>query len=251
LAVINLFRQNVAAGANFPRVACMDFFKLSPGDKLPFPPPKMDLAHPEQINEAVPQFDAILGNSPYVSQDQIERAQAGYKEFLRQRLIAGWFDSYPQLFCYEHKKDQAEFEKLVALGKHASCDRAQAQLRISVYADLYVYLFFHAARFLAPGGRMGIVTSNAWLDVNYGYELQRFFCDRFKIVALLESRCEPWFTEAAVNTVLTIVERCDKESERDRNLVKFVKVKRPLAELVPDDAKLQPVQRWKRLVLLC
>ena len=44
---------------------------------------------------------------------------------------------------------------------------------------------------------MGIVTSNAWLDVNYGFALQRFFCDRFKIVAVLESRCEPWFTEAA------------------------------------------------------
>ena len=33
------------------------------------------------------------------SQDQIEQRQADYKDFLRQRLIAGWFDSYPQLFC--------------------------------------------------------------------------------------------------------------------------------------------------------
>ena len=34
---------------------------------------------------------------------------------------------------------------------------------------------------------MGIVTSNSWLDVAYGYELQRFFLKKFKIVAILES----------------------------------------------------------------
>ncbi|MBK6433669.1 hypothetical protein [Candidatus Amarolinea dominans] len=46
---------------------------------------------------------------------------------------------------------------------------------ISAFADLYVSLFWHTAAFLKPGGRMGIVTSNAWLDVGYGYALQRFF----------------------------------------------------------------------------
>src|SRR5208283_1021586 len=111
----------------------------------------------------------------------------------------------------------------------------------------YVYLFFHAARFLKPGGRMGIVTSNAWLDVNYGYALQKFFCDRFKIVAILESRCEPWFTEASVNTVLTIVERCDNEKQRDGHLVKFVKVKKHLADLEPGDPKIEAKARWRKL----
>ena len=61
---------------------------------------------------------------------------------------------------------------------------------------------------------MGIVTSNSWLDVAYGYELQKFFLKNFKIVAIIESRCEPWFEDAAVNTVVTILERCkDKEQE--------------------------------------
>ncbi|MDW8309430.1 MAG: N-6 DNA methylase, partial [Verrucomicrobiales bacterium] len=247
LAVINLFRQDLSAAANFPRVACRDFFTLSPGDTLPFPPPKMDLDRPETIQEPIPLFDAIVGNFPYVSQDQIEKADPNYKEFLRQRLVDGWFDIYPQLFCYDHKKDQAKFEQAIAQGLHRQCDRAQARLRISTYADLYVYLFFHAARFLAPGGRMGIVTSNAWLDVNYGFELQRFFCDRFKIVAILESRCEPWFTEAAVNTVVTILERCDSPAERDRHIVKFVKVKKPLAEMCPTDPGLLPAEHWRRL----
>lgn len=245
LATINLFRQNLTSASNFPRIACRDFFTIKPGDRLPFPPPKMDLARPEQINEPIPYFDAIVGNFPYKSADQIQQHDAHYLEFLRQTLMEGWFETYPRLFCYPSKKEQDGFERAIAAGKHKDCDRVRVQIRISTYADLYVYLFFHTARFLKPDGRMGIITSNAWLDVNYGYELQRFFCDHFKIVAILESRCEPWFTEASVNTVYTILERCENPKERDRHLVKFVKVKKRLTDLVPTDSQVQPMERWQ------
>lgn len=247
LATINLFRQRIAEHGNFPRIICADFLKLSPGDRFPFPPPKMDLEHPESIEEPVPAFDAIVGNFPYVSADQIEKHDPEYREFLRTRLLDGWFDAYPELFYYTNKKQQAAFEQMIAAGSHAGCERTKIQHRISTYADLYVHLFFHAARFLKPGGRIGIVTSNAWLDVNYGHELQRFFLRYFKIVAILESRCEPWFTEASVNTVVTVLERCDCEKERDAHLVKFVKVKKSLAELLPGDPFLAGPARWKHL----
>lgn len=247
LAVINLFRQNVASSSNFPRIACRDFFTLAPGESLPFPPPKMDVTRPEQVNEPIPQFDAIVGNFPYVSADQIERTNPGYLDFIRQRLIAGWFEKYPELFYFDHKADQQAFEKARAAGLSTASIRERSQLRTSTYADLYVYLFFHTALFLQPGGRMGIVTSNAWLDVNYGYALQRFFCDRFKIVAVLESRCEPWFTEASVNTVLTIIERCDDAKHRDAHLVKFVKVKKRLADLAPGNPQIEAKARWRKL----
>jgi hypothetical protein len=94
---------------------------------------------------------------------------------------------------------------------------------------------------------MGIVTSNAWLDANYGYELQKFFLRYFKVIAVLESRCEPWFTEASVNTIVTIVERCDSLSERGKHMVKFVKVKKPLADLLPGDPGIDAPTRWSKL----
>jgi len=247
LATINLFRQRIAEHGNFPRIICRDFFRISPGDRFPFPPPKMDLEHPEMIEEPFPHFDAIIGNFPYVSADKIEKYEAGYLDFLRQRLIEGWFATYPQLFYYKNRKEQEKFEKLIAQGQHHEYKGDNLQSRVSTYADLYVYLFFHTARFLKPGGRLGIVTSNAWLDVNFGYELQKFFLNHFKIVAVLESRCEPWFLEAAVNTVVTILERCDSSEERDDNLVRFVKVKRPLADLIPGDPVIEAVARWQNL----
>jgi hypothetical protein len=58
--------------------------------------------------------------------------------------------------------------------------------QISGFADLYVFLFLHAARFLRPGGRLGIVTSNAWLDVGYGATLKDLPLDHFRVVAILE-----------------------------------------------------------------
>jgi methylase of polypeptide subunit release factors len=250
LAVINLFRQNLTAAGNFPRIACRDLFTIKPGDTIPFPPPKMDLEHPKQIQEPIPLFDAIVGNLPYVSADQIGQKDTGYLDFIRRTLIEGWLEKYPALFCYANKTEQKSFERQIAAGQHKSVDRDRLQLRTSTYADLYVYLFLHAARFLKPGGRMGIITSNAWLDVNYGYALQRFFCDQFKIVAILESRCEPWFTEASVNTVFTIIERCEDQKERDRHLVKFVKVRKRLADLMPGDTQVEARERWKRLMHL-
>lgn len=247
LATINLFRQKIAEHGNFPRVLCQDFLRINPSDKFRFPPPKMDLERPEEMEEPIPQFDAIVGNFPYISADQIEKHEAGYLAFLRDRLIADWFDEYPDVFHYENRELQEFFEKAIATGEHKGSDRTKAQHRISTYADLYVHLFFHTARFVKSGGRMGIVTSNAWLDVNYGYELQKFFLKRFKIIAILESRCEPWFTEASVNTVVTIVERCDDQAERDNHLAKFVKVRKPLAELLPGDPVIDAVPRLLRL----
>lgn len=251
LTTINLFRQRFREGqpeaGNFPRVLCKDFFEVSPDDAFKFPPPKPIGDRPEFIDEPIPLFNAVVGNFPYISQDQIEKRVEGYRDFLMERLIAGWFADYPQLFYYANKKRQATFEAHIVRGTHKGCATDDLEHRISTYADLYVYLFFQAARFLAPGARLGIVTSNAWLDVNYGYELQRFFLSKFRIIAILESRCEPWFEDASVNTVITILERCDDAPSRDDNLVRFVKVKRRLKDLIAEDMKLEAVARWTNL----
>ncbi len=101
---------------------------------------------------------------------------------------------------------------------------------------------------LKEEGRLGFVTSNAWLDVGYGHELQKFFLNYFKIVGIIESRCEPWFLAASVNTVVIIVERCSNKMQRDANKVRFVKVKKKLADLIPQEA--EDSARWENLLRL-
>ncbi|MCR4293798.1 MAG: N-6 DNA methylase [Candidatus Kuenenia sp.] len=229
LATINLYRQNLSDYRNFPRIVSKDFFDVKPGDTFKFPPPKDTGKADFMIEEKLPAFDAAVGNFPYIRQELIEKRVKGTKEKLGTTLMQAWRMEYPELFDDKHN------------------------LKLSGQADIYAYLFFHTARFLKEdGGRMGIVTSNSWLDVAYGYELQRFFLKKFKIVAILESRCEPWFEEAAINTVVTILERIPSKTAvskecRDNHLVKFVKIKKRLKDLIPWDMKMEAMRRWNGL----
>lgn len=244
LATINLFRQKVAENGNFPRIVCQDVFSIAPGQTFRFPPPKLEPDRPHLVEHTLPMFDAIVGNFPYIRQEKIEKLVPGYKRQIEQVIARDWFDRYPEAFTFRSARYRKEFERCLKLKLPYSELLEHAELKLSGKADILAYVFFHVARLMSPGGRMGIITSNAWLDVDYGHELQRFLLDNFKIVAILESRCEPWFTEAEINTVATIVERTDSGRERDDHLVKFVKIKKPLADLLPGSASGAAVDQW-------
>ncbi len=262
LATINLFRQRVGDACNFPRILNEDFFTVAPGGTYRFPPlksPTGDSPLPlggegpgvrgqtGWVDEPIPTFAAVVGNFPYISADRIERTVKGYRQTVARRLVQDWFHAYPDGFTFKRKSDEKQHRLARQNGLALDVFLEQAKPIISTYADLYVSLFWHAAAFLKEGGRMGIITSNAWLDVGYGHGLQRFLLDHFKIVAVLESRCEPWFLQAAVNTVVTIVERCSDPAERDAHPARFVKVRCPLAELIPWDLRLDSLNRWNGL----
>jgi len=225
LATINLFRQDLADYNNFPRIVPEDFFQVRPGQAFDFPPPRIDMDPDHRETVSMPPFDAVVGNFPYIRQGLIEKANPGYKKVLERVLFDDWHQAYPQLF-------------------------ADHSLRLSGQADIYAYLFFHAAAHLKPEGRMGIVVSNAWLDAEYGYEIQKFFLSKFKIIAVVESRCEAWFEDVAINTVFVVLERCDSAEDRDAHLAKFVKLKKPLADLFPQDLANDAARRWSQVLHL-
>ena len=207
LATINLFGQDLGDTANFPRIIPKDFFDINPGDVFPFPPPTGPTEAVNTIDVPMPEFDAAVGNFPYIRQEL-----TGNKEKINTVITRDWPGFAP---------------------------------RLSGQADVYASMFFHAAVFLKTAGRLGFVTSNAWLDTAYGYEIQKFFLDEFKLVAVVESRREPWFEQAAVNTVFTILERCENAEERENHIAKFVKVRRPLKDMFPHDPKLKQRERWQ------
>ena len=238
LATINLFRQDLSDFANFPRIISRDFFEVRLGQSFKFPPPKVGADSSFQmIEEKLPEFDAAVGNFPYIRQELIEKQVKGYKSILEDALKEDWLRDYPYAFVIT-ENELKEFKR------NHKIDFSRIGFKLSGQADIYAYLFFHTARFLKEGGRMGFVTSNSWLDVGYGYELQKFLLNNFKLVAILESRCEPWFEDAAINTIVTIVERCSTKEERDNHIAKFIRVKKRLVELIPWDMKLEASKRW-------
>lgn len=199
LAVINLYRQDLANPTNFPRIAVRDFFEVKPGDTLEFPPARVTPGGPTKVSLPLPDFDAVVGNPPYVRSQQLDDLDAAYKRKL-QRVAT------------------------------------QAGIAKTSKFDAFAYFMVHAAQFLVPDARLGFVTSAAWLTAQYGAPLQRFLLDRFYNLVVLYSEVEPFF-QAEVDTVVIVGRRIDDAADQatpvSRGLIRFVTVTRPLADVLP------------------
>jgi type I restriction enzyme M protein len=209
LAEINLVLPDLSETENFPYIENKDAFDIKPQETCFEVPFHRGIKHeykkisPKTVKVKIPEMDAVVGNPPYIRQEKL--AEEDKKHI--SKVV---------------EKDWGNFRLTNQMG-----------LSISRQADIYVYFFIHAARFLKEGGRLGFVTSNSWLDVRYGAGLQKFFLDNFKIIAIIESKVERSFAKADINTAITIVERCSDKRKRDNNLVKFVVLKEKMESLIP------------------
>ncbi|NQV17343.1 MAG: SAM-dependent DNA methyltransferase [Armatimonadetes bacterium] len=255
LSTINLFRQSPSNFENFPRIIHKDIFEISVGQEIEFPPNNVNYNQRyNKIKIKIPEFYGLVGNFPYIKQDLIEKNVKGYKQFLTKLLAYEYLGDYPKLFKLNHIKE-AEFKNFLEKPESERKKRIDhwlknkyVELKLSGQADIYTYIFIHTATLLSKAGSFAIITSNSWLDVAYGSVLKKFFLDHFKIKMIIASWAEPWFDDAAVNTVFTILEKCDDEKERDNNLVHFVKLKKKLEELIPErNLKIESNNRWRRI----
>jgi len=196
LSEINLLIRDLEAVGNRPNIICKDFFEIRPKVSLYKSTYKVPETYRSKLEVELPvSFDTVVTNPPYTRQEEMEDAfTRGYKERVRE-LIRRLYG--------------------INVGKRSS---------------IYAYFFYHGGSFLKEGGRMGLITSNSWLDVDYGKRLQEYFLKNFKIVAIIESRVERWFEDADIVTAITILEKCSDKEKRDRNLVKFVQLKTPLRD---------------------
>ena len=148
-------------------------------------------------------FDVVVTNPPYTRQIEME-----YKDKIREKALM-YSDG--------------------------------TNINISAQAGIYIYFFTHSAKFLKDAGKMGYITSNTWLDVKYGEGLKRFFLDHFKINTIIEFD-KRVFERASVNTCIAILERAERSEElRNANLVKFVRIKKPL-EIVNLVSKIEQIE---------
>jgi len=52
---------------------------------------------------------------------------------------------------------------------------------MSSYSDIYAYFITHGTEFLADGGDFGFITSDRWLDTQYGEDVQQFLLDNYEM----------------------------------------------------------------------
>ncbi len=207
LATLNLAARNITQEENYPRVVRKNFFAVAAGESFCELPTVSRDRRGEREREAIelPTLDAVVGNPPYVRyQDIPKRGDRG--------VIADQ--------TKEHLWGTAE--------------RASREIKLSKQSDIHVYFWPVAAQFLQDDGWFGFLTSSSWLDARYGFRLQRWILLNFRLVAVIESIDEPWFEDARVKTAVTILQRCKDKPKRDENVVRFVRLKRPLAEILGD-----------------
>ncbi len=222
LATLNLAARNITEEENYPRIVRRNFFATERGKTFCELPDILDHEEREQIK--LPLLDAVIGNPPYVRQEQIPKKS----------------------------------EKDVTLDQtkehiYAKAERAWPGLKLSRQSDLYVYFWPVAAEFLKEDGWFGFLTSSSWLDVRYGFPVQRWMLQNFRIIAVIESVDEPWFPDARVKTAVTILQRCKYKKARDEGWVRFVRLKKPLAEILgerDDEGQRQKAtERLRQLIL--
>jgi len=156
-------------------------------------------------------FDAVVGNPPYTRAEWIGRLQEEVGE---------------QLAMFGASGEETAAEKEAVIPARFWDDS------LSRRAGLHAYFFLHGTSFLRPGGRLGFVVPNNWLDVAYGKGLKQFILQHYKVLALIEPTTERWFSQAKVNVCLVVLERCVAEADRQANLVRFVQLRRPLRDLI-------------------
>jgi len=234
LSTINLAINDLGVDENYPQIIRGDFFSLRLGGRKEFKKEarKRELVSLGEKKISIPYpkiVDCVVGNPPYTRQEEIPSISGdeGYKK----RLIS-----------------------------NALYDRDKKIANISKRAGIHAYFFIHGTKFLQKGGRFGFIVSNSWLDVDYGKGLQEFFLRNYKIIAIVESKVERWFSDADINTCIIVLEKCAgdrNKKERDENIVRFVYLFKPLRYFIPPAQdmwekqvnRLKEIDKLKRTIL--
>jgi methylase of polypeptide subunit release factors len=198
LSMLNLSIRDLSQ-KSYPRIVQKDLFRVAvTNEKKAISLEKVHDSDGKEIDVEFSQFDAIVGNPPYTRQEDIDSYNPNQKSIIENTLN---FD----------------------IGKEFVKD-------IPKRTSLYGYFFYRAEKLLKDNGYLGYITSNSWLDVDFGAKMQSFMVERFRVVAIIDSKVERFFDSADVNTNITILQ---KGTSR-RNRTKFVYLKKRLSEVIED-----------------
>jgi len=125
-------------------------------------------------------FDIVIGNPPYVRQEKICPPNIPKKDI-----------------SDEQKREYKE--KLINSVKN----HFPVITELSRKSDLYIYFYFQGLGLLNEQGTFCFITSNSWLDVEYGKELQEFLLRYSQIIGIYDNPKRS-FSHADVNTIIAL-----------------------------------------------
>lgn len=169
-------------------------------------------------------FDIVIGNPPYVRQELIrdprspaEQVTAEDKRLYKAKLARAVYAAWPLTFGYDW-----------TTGK--------ARRPIDAKSDLYIYFYLYGLSLLNDRGMFCFITSNSWLDVGYGRDLQWFLLTRGKVGLVIDNQARRSFASADVNTVIVLLGSAEDAGSlrvsSQQHSARFVMLKVPFEDVL-------------------
>ena len=184
-----------------------------------------DIAFVEIFTGEKEGFDIVIGNPPYVRHGSIvdpnlsreEAVITENKKMYKAKLARSVYQAFSNFFSYKRQKDIKPDNPAAAVSH-----------KLDANSDLYIYFYFHGLSLLNPKGSFCFVTSNSWLDVNYGKDLQEFTLKHCYIKQIIDNQVRRSFTTADINTVICLFSTPDETRELGLDqIARFVMFKIP------------------------
>ncbi|HYT46291.1 MAG TPA: Eco57I restriction-modification methylase domain-containing protein, partial [Methylomirabilota bacterium] len=182
-------------------------------------------------------FDIVIGNPPYVRQEQILDPRLPRivamtresKQLYKTKLARSVYQAFTDFFRYNEMKGTAIH-------------------KIDLKSDLYIYFYLYGLKLLNPKGTFCFITSNSWLDVGYGADLQEFLLKYCRIKMILDNQVKRSFSTADVNTVISLFSApSEKPGEEELNhIARFVMFKVTFEHILSADIFKQIEQTQER-----
>ncbi len=182
-----------------------------------------DIAFAEVMESDTGGFDIVVGNPPYVRQESIadphmprEQVTTANKKQYKAKLARSVYQVWPRFFGY----------------KRTSTGETVGH-KINAKSDLYIYFYFHGLSLLNEKGSFCFITSNSWLDVGYGKDLQEFLLKHSHVKFVLDNQVKRSFAAADVNTIIALFSRPeDRRQEGLQKTARFVMFKAPFEQVL-------------------
>ena len=165
-------------------------------------------------------FDIVIGNPPYVAQEEIADPQ---------QII-------------DNRKYKALLKKMAA---QDFPDRI-SENSISGKSDLYTFFYIRGLRLLNKKGILTFICSNSWMDVEFGAWLQKFLLENCQVYLIIDNLNKRVFRESAINTIISVISAPQPRVKND-DLIRFVAFKIPYESSIYTDNFLSIEDARKRL----